>query len=150
MITLKKSVVKNQLSKERGLPKNGKSVTWVSFWATDNFQHILLNNLLHRRPITLILGNHNVKNSCWQLMTAVDSCSDINIMIYILRLISVPNFIWIRGSGTEILRFKVRIEEYWQTWRQRERHWDRHYYLRLLRGLSQKVMEYIPPSNNEI
>ena len=76
-----------------------------------NFQNILLNKLLPRRPLTSIFGDRDVKNSCWQLMTAVDSCSDISIMIYILRWLSVPNFSSIRWSGAELFSSKVRIEE---------------------------------------
>ena len=33
----------------------------------DNFRNILLNKLLHRRPLTLIFSNPNMQNSCWQL-----------------------------------------------------------------------------------
>ena len=40
----------------------------------DNFQNILLNKLLHRRPLSSIFGDRDVKNSCWQLLTADDSC----------------------------------------------------------------------------
>ena len=78
----------------------------------DNFQNIFLNKLLHRRPLTLIFVYRDVKNSCWQLMTAVDSCSDISIIIYSLRLISMPNFSSIRWSGAEILSIEVRFEQF--------------------------------------
>ena len=90
-----------------------------------NFQNILLNKLLPRRPLTSIFGNRNMKNSCWQLMTAVDSSSDISIIIYSLRLINEPNFIWIRWSGAEILRFEVWFEEFCLREIDREREIDR-------------------------
>ena len=61
----------------------------------DNFQNILQNKILHRRPLTSIFGDCDDK-------TAVDSCSDIRIMIYILRLIIVPYFSWIIWSDAEI------------------------------------------------
>ena len=108
-----------------GLLKKKKIVTWSVFElqksfstqnsSTDNFQNILLNKCLPRRPLTSIFGDCNMKNSCWQLMTAIDSCSDISIMIYILRWLSVPNFISIRWSGAESFSSKVRIEEFSHT-----------------------------------
>ena len=80
-----------------------------------------------RRDLFIVFGELTWKTAvdgCWQLMTAVDSCSDIIIIIYSLRFISIPNFSSIRWSVAEILRFEVRIEQFWQTDRDTDRHRD--------------------------
>ena len=61
------------------------------------------------------------------MMTAVDSWSDISIIICILRLISVTNISWFRWRRTKILSSKVRIEEFCHRQRQTDR--QIHYHL---------------------
>ena len=72
-------------------------------------------------------------DSCWQLMTASDSCYDISIIIYSLRLISMPNFSSIRWSGAEILKSDLN-----NSFRQRDRQPFRD--KGLLWGQSQKLL----------
>ena len=91
----------------------------VSFWAREKFQYL--------KFMSSVFSTHIVKQTfakvasyinfwwSWHENTAVASCSDISIIIYSLRLINEPNFIWIRWSGADILRFEVWFEEFCQT-----------------------------------
>ena len=100
----------------------------VSFWATEKFQYSKFISRQFTEHFTKQTFAYKASNIDFrrsrqkkQLLTANDSCSVISIMIYILRLISMPNFSSIRWSGAELFSSKVKIEEFCLTEIERDR-----------------------------
>ena len=120
----------------------------------DNFHNIVLNNLLHKRPLTSIFGDGDMKNSCWQLMTAVDS----------LKQLTADDSCWqplrhqyhnLQLNDDKYAKFQLNqmincwvIEEWSDNWgilSQRQRDVESFRYIGLLQGRSQKFQFWIDP-----